>query len=447
MRMRRIRPACPSGYARLPILSIMAMLACLLATACNEDPAPASGGGGGGASSGPPPVNVKTTTVQELAYAPAIELIGEMRPLQQVTLASELSGRIDSITARVGDSLSAGRALVQIDDSEYRARLAIAEANLNEAELALAEARSGSRPEDIAAQQAAVQQAEAGRDDAADRLARLEQLSAGNVVSESELVTARNALRESQAALEEEQRVLDRLLAGTRQEQVDSAAARVESARRAQELAALDVERCSIAADFNASVTMLLVEVGQYVNAGSPLAELVSSEPAEAWFSLPEQQRDVIGNGTAVELRADAIPDEVFLGTVAGISAAADPSTRQFPLRVTASEARLLPGMSVRARLLLTDPAPRLLFSQDAAYDSRMGLVVYRVAPSSGEDPPGFETIPVVLGERVDGLVVLEEGNLSAGDQLVTRGKESLFEGAKLRIQQQSPPGSGEAAK
>src|SRR5690606_15735717 len=146
-------------------------------------------------------------------------------------------------------------------------------------------------------------------------------------------------------------------------------------------------------------------------------------------------------------LRADAIPDAVFQGTVAGISAAADPSTRQFPLRVSAAEPRLLPGMSVRARLLLTEPAPRLLFSQDAAYDSRMGLVVHRVLPSAGEDPPGFETVPVVLGERVDGLVVLEEGALKAGDMLVTRGKESLFEGAKLRIQQQSQPGSGEAAK
>ena len=63
---------------------------------------------------------------------------------------------------------------------------------------------------------------------------------------------------------------------------------------------------------------------------------------------------------------------------------------------------------------------------------------------------PAVVALIQVMGETLlllRGLVVLEEGNLSAGDQLVTRGKESLFEGAKLRIQQQSPPGSGEAAK
>ncbi|MEZ5337189.1 MAG: efflux RND transporter periplasmic adaptor subunit [bacterium] len=440
------RPALGPGRRTLSILAVLALLAGLLA-ACADEGQPAGAGSGGSQASGPPPVNVLTTTVVEEDYAPAIELVGEMRALQSVTLASEISGRVSSVQARVGDSLADGAVLVEIDDSEYRARLAIAEAALREAELALAEAQSGARPEEIAAQQAAVRQAEAARDDSADMLARLERLSAGNVVSESELVSARNALREAEAALEEEQRVLERLQAGTRREQLDSAEARVESATRQRELAAIDVQRCRVRTDFAASLTLLHVELGQYVNAGTPLAQLVSSGPAEAWLSLPEQERDLIGNGTAVELRSDAIPGEIFTGRVAGISSAADPATRQFPLRVSTGDTRLLPGMSVRARLLLSEPEPRLRFSQDAAYDSRLGLVVYRVLPAGGEEPPGFESIPVVLGERVDGMVVLEEGPLSAGDRLVTRGKESLFEGAKLRIQQLPEPASGDVTK
>lgn len=411
----------------------LAMLCLLLLPACNDNGS--ARGNGGDGPSGPPPVNVLTTTVRELPYAPAIELRGEMRSRQRVTLASEVSGRIRAISARVGDEVGNGIAFIHIDYDEYNSRLAIAESELRQARAELSEAQSGPRSEEIAEQEAAVAQAQAAADDARDMLERLEQLRESGIVSEQELASARNALAEAEAAVEEERQVLGRLRAGTREEQLDALRGRVAAAEHSRDIARLELSRCRISPDFNASLTALHVEVGQYVNIGTPLAELVSSAPAEAWLSLPELERDRIADGTAVEIRADAIPGEVFHGTVAGISDAADSDTRQFPLRVDVSEARLLPGMSVHARLLLTEPEPRLLFSQDAAFDSRLGLVVYRVGNAAGEELPGFETVNVELGERVDGLVVLEGGDLMPGDRLVTRGKESLFEGARLRIQ------------
>lgn len=431
------------------LLLILATLCLPAAQSCNKQ-AEQAAASGASAAKGPPPVNVMTASVQELSYAPAVELTGEMRSRQRVVLAAELSGRISMIKARVGDPVSAGSEFIRIDADKYTAQLAVAESQLEQAKLALREAQSGPRPEEIAEQRAIVAQANARLADASDLLQRLDLLQGQDVVSESELASARNAHDEARSSLDEEQRVLDRLLAGTRQEQLDSAVAAQEEARHRRELAALDLQHCSIMADFNASVTSLLVEVGQYVNAGTPLAELVSSEPAEAWFSLPENQRDQIGNGTAVELRCAALPGESFTGHVAGISKAADPATRQFPLRVSVAEARLLPGMSVQGRLLLSEPGPRLLFSQDAAYESRLGLVVYKVVDNTSgeaEGLPGFATVQVQLGERIDGLVLLESGELKAGDRLVTRGKESLFEGAKLRIQSTGANVPGEAPR
>jgi hypothetical protein len=91
--------------------------------------------------------------------------------------------------------------------------------------------------------------------------------------------------------------------------------------------------------------------------------------------------------------------------------------------------------MAVRGRILKGELKPTLMASQDATLESKLGLIVNRVVTPSGGDGkelPGFETVSVKTGERVDGLVVILEGDLQAGDLLVTRGKEGLYPGAKL---------------
>src|SRR5262249_7576410 len=79
--------------------------------------------------------------------------------------------------------------------------------------------------------------------------------------------------------------------------------------------------------------------------------------------------------------------------------------------------------------------------SQDAAFQGKLGLVVYRMVPPGPNDKPampgmpalpGVETVSVETGERVDDLVVITKGDLKPGDMLVTRGKEGLYPGAKI---------------
>lgn len=80
---------------------------------------------------------VRADVVQE------ISVTGKVKPVQSVSLSFEQGGRISSVAAKVGDTVSAGQSLVRLDTTSLALSLAQEEARLNEL-------LAGTRPEDIA---------------------------------------------------------------------------------------------------------------------------------------------------------------------------------------------------------------------------------------------------------------------------------------------------------
>ena len=60
-------------------------------------------------------------------------ITGDVVANRSVTLASRIMGRVTAIHADESDAVSAGQALVELDDREYQARLKVAEAALERA--------------------------------------------------------------------------------------------------------------------------------------------------------------------------------------------------------------------------------------------------------------------------------------------------------------------------
>ena len=64
---------------------------------------------------------------------------GKVRSPQRVELASQITGRVTQIPVREGQNVAAGELLIQLDDAEWRATLAQAQASLTQSELRLAQ--------------------------------------------------------------------------------------------------------------------------------------------------------------------------------------------------------------------------------------------------------------------------------------------------------------------
>jgi HlyD family secretion protein len=106
--------------------------------------------------------------VDELGLKPAEQPAGLAASgfieADEVSVATELGGRIVALNADEGDEVEKGRVVVQLDDSLLLAKIAQAEADLAVAEANLAQIKASVRQETLDHAQAMLDQAEAGQD-------------------------------------------------------------------------------------------------------------------------------------------------------------------------------------------------------------------------------------------------------------------------------------------
>ena len=105
-----------------------------------------------------------------------------------------------------------------------------------------------------------------------------------------------------------------------------------------------------------------------------------------------------------------------------------DKATRVFPVVVTldASDGRLAPGMSVRARIPVGANEPQLAVPVDAIVHSRMGQAVFKVgAPPPGGGLPQAMRVPVQVLFEENGDAFVSSSDLDEGEMVVVRGQST----------------------
>ena len=135
----------PSSRRPIIVLSLIGLAALAgYAWHVNRAPAPATAqsaaapatgaGGGSGRGAQAAPIVVETHTVQTRALADDVSALGSLVSNESVVLRPEVSGRIETIRFRDGETVRRGAVLVELDAAVERAELQQARANLTLAE-------------------------------------------------------------------------------------------------------------------------------------------------------------------------------------------------------------------------------------------------------------------------------------------------------------------------
>jgi RND family efflux transporter MFP subunit len=234
---------------------------------------------------------VEVAPVDAGTFLPWITAMGVVRPEQEILLSPRVSGEIVSLseTFTPGGFVEAGEVLLEIDPADYEAALLERESDLHQAEADL--------------------QMELGRQDVAKKDYEL---------LDRELSSENRAL------------VL-------REPQLNSARARVESARAALRRAELDLERTRIRAPFDAHILSRSANVGSQVSPGETLGHLVGVDAYWVEATVPVSSLSWIAfpggdstQGAAVEVRNRAAwrDDTSRSGTVHRMIGALEDQTR-----------------------------------------------------------------------------------------------------------------------
>lgn len=334
-------------------------------------------------------VLVETEPVGSRSFHDQISLIGRTSAKISSNIVSEISGRVAEINSDEGTWVAKNRPLISIDSH----RLALA----------------------LKAKEAETQQARINADLAKSDKARAVELRNQNLISSTALDSA-VAWESIQVA---------------RYEQLEAERGRM----------AYDFDNSVIRAPFSGYTGRKLIDVGEWVEPGQAVYEMVDLSTIKVTVDLPEKYFGHLQAGSSAIVTVTNGKQTEMTGRVTGISPNASQDTHTFPviIEIDNSTGRLAGGMLVRATLTLNEQFTSLAVSKDAIVRQGNQTMVYTI--NEGKAAP----IPVTV-KSVDGdILAVESQMLQAGMPVVVRGNERIYPGAAVTDGSQ-PPAPSETA-
>ncbi|MBL1264612.1 HlyD family secretion protein [Candidatus Methylomicrobium oryzae] len=230
------------------------------------------------------------------------------------------TGYVKEVLFEDNQTVKRGNLLVVIDDHDFRAKVAQAEAQvlLEKASAETLETDKRAQQAMILEERANIAAAEANVEKAAKDLNRFTTLAKEGAVSAQSRDAAESAYKQAKAEHDkflsarqgEESRLasLDARLSESR--------ARLKAAEAALELARIDLANTRIVAPFDGVVGNRSVQVGQLVQPGSALAYLVPADGLFVEANFKETQIGLMQAGQTATISVDALSGRRFEGTV-----------------------------------------------------------------------------------------------------------------------------------
>jgi RND family efflux transporter MFP subunit len=358
---------------------------------------------------------IAVAAVQRDSVRRAVDVVGTLTAVDQVTVSSEADGKVRAILADLGDRVRAGQALVRLDNEKQQYTFEQQQAALART-LAQYGAASPQQLPDVEATPD-VQRANADLAQARTAFERAEQLLKRTLISQQAYDDARAALQAKKAGY-------DAALQNAR-----NLRASIPEAEAAMNLAGRQLRDAEIRAPFDGFVEKRLVNLGELVKAQMPVMAIVRLDPLKVTAEMPEKMAPWMAEGRPVELRVDAYPARTFTGKVTRISPAVNTTTRAFPFEalVPNPEAALKPGTFARVHVE-SGKVDEVLTLPFAALQYRYG--VNRVFVVNGDR---LATRELQVGERLGDRIEVVSG-VKAGEQVAVTDVETLNDGVLVTV-------------
>ncbi|MDW9226992.1 efflux transporter, RND family, MFP subunit [Burkholderia cepacia] len=364
--------------------------------------ASAAGGGGHRGRGGPAamanipqPVQVATATQGEMPIV--LSALGTVTPLANVTVKTQLSGYLQSVSFQEGQIVRKGDVLAQIDPRPYQVALENAEGTHARDSALLATARLD--------------------------LKRYQTLLSQDSIASQTVDTQASLVKQYEGAVKTDQAAIDS--------------------------AKLNLTYARITAPVSGRVGLRQVDPGNYVTPGDTngIVVITQLQPMSVIFTTSEDNLPQIlkqvnaGQKLSVTAynRNNTVPLET--GSLATLDNQIDTSTGTVKLRANFDnkEGMLFPNQFVNTRLLVDVMRNATIVPTSAVLTGSIGQFVYVVKPDN------TVTVRKVTVGPVDGERTSIVSGVSLGERVVTDGSDRLREGAKISIPADKPKGASGA--
>ncbi len=320
---------------------------------------------------------VRYTEAKEYPVHRLIELPGSVESRTESLVASEVAGLVVELAAREGQTVRKGETLAKLRSDQLELQLQAAEAELREAE--------------------------ARRTQAESNLERSKDLFDSEVLSQRQLDEAISEFDAWRG----------------RTERLTVMIARIK----------LDIERSAVRAPFAGVIVAERCEVGEWVDKGDPVVELISLYDLEVRVDVPERYFSNMNPGAEATVRFESLPGYELTGKVSAIVPRANARSRTFPLkiRIKNKDGKVGAGMLAKVSFPAGESYSATVVPKDAVITRGAERYVYLVNGDSTVSQVSVET-GVAMGPWVE-----IQSEVRPGAKVVTRGNERLQPGQRVQ--------------
>jgi len=263
-------------------------------------------------------VNARTQqgTAETLVAGP-----GRVEPSSEdIKLGSELSGKLKSVNGEEGDSITRGQVVAVLENDDYRAQVASAEAEVSAKEAGLRKALNGARSQERSEAWSSVHAAQAVMDNARSEMDRRQKLFAAGVISQEE---SERSTREYDVAKAKYQETVERhsLVDSTaREEDLSLAEANLRLARARLDEARARYAKTFVKSPLEGTVLRKHHRNGESVSNSSsnadPILTIGDKKVLRVRMEVDETEVGKVRVGQKAYVMADAFGQQKFWGRV-----------------------------------------------------------------------------------------------------------------------------------
>jgi len=389
------------------------------------------------------PVRVETAGASQ--GASVLTATGYVVAHHKISVGAKVMGRVAWIGVEKGDIVQQGQVLVRLEDSEFRAQVNQARANLASSQARLDQLRSGSRPQEKLRDKATVLQAEARLKKAEADYQRTERLFRSGVASKAELDSALSE-RDTAAALVEAARQSSHMTdIGPRPEEIRAAQAEVQQMKAALDYAETQLAATEIRAPVSGTVLERTVEPGEMVTpsatgtsgARTSVVDLADLNDLQVELDISQTDFARLKMDQRAEIIPEAYPNLRYNGFIEEIAPEANraKSTIQVKVKVENPNEQLRPEMNARVNFLAentagkeTSSVGRVLVPKQAVVQKDNSAFVFVVKGDK------VEQRTIRAGQEIGEDYLVLEG-LSGNESVAVAGVEKLRDGDRVKIQ------------
>ena len=374
--------------------------------------------------------------------AVVLNATGYVIAAHKIQVASKVVGKVAWIGVEKGDKVQEGQVIVRLEDDEYRAQVQQAQGQLMNLQARLAELENGSRPEEIAAAKANVEQAQADLVNARLTLDRTRQLAQERIYSKSNLDDAQARYDSAQARVNSLQKTSDLVRIGPRKEVIDALKGQIEQIKGIVAFTQTQLNNTVIKAPVSGTILERGVERGEFVTtsfvgergAKGYVVTLANLNDLRVELDISQNDFNKLGQNQKGIITVDAYPDRKWQGAIYEISPEANrqKATVQVKVKVLNPDEYLRPEMNASVAFLSEDkPGGRVVAG---------GKPVVFIPTSTVRN----DKVLIVVGGKLVERAIQTSGNtqqglrvesgLIGGEDLVVNPAPELKDGMKVAL-------------